>query len=221
MAIQTHFLNLNQIYFFAFKSEIDQLNGIYKVQAILQSDEMEAFLEDPVQAIYAAVNKLDIYDSEKLANTYREEVFYKLQSVADDKVYYFPDSLIIDQPVTDFKKVMEYMVTLQIGAIDNPDELELLSMELCKITKRIIGIIPTTTIATYGETYLTSETIENYKRSREIYQSSDPNIKLAEDLVKANEKLRKIIGKYETIILNYEEQKNKLLNLVKLINPSS
>lgn len=218
MGTQTHYVDLNRTYFFAFKAEINQLNGLYKVQAILQSEEIESFLEDPVQQIYAAVNKLDIYDSTLLDSMYRKEVFYKLLSVENDRVYYFPDSLIIEYPISDFKKVMEYMVTLQFGTIDDPDELEALASELCQLSKRFIGIIPVISIATYGETYLTEQMIKDQKVSREIYKRADPKEIVLSDLEIENAKLRTKVQKYEKIIINYEQQKNKLLNLVKVVN---
>ncbi len=218
MGTQTHYVDLNKTYFFAFKAEINQLNGLYKVQAILQSEEIEAFLEDPVQQIYASVNKLDIYDSSLLESKYRKEVFYKLLSIDNDKVYYFPDSLIIEYPISDFQKVMEYMVTLQFGSIDDPDELEALANELCQLSKRFIGIIPVTSIATYSEIYLTEQMIKDQKRSREIYRRTDPKEIVMSDLEIENAKLRTKVQKYEKIIINYEHQKNKLLNLVKIVN---
>lgn len=218
MGTQSHYVDLNKTYFFAFKGEINQLNGLYKVQAILQSDEIEAFLEDPVQQIYAAVNKLDIYDSSKLESVYRNEVFYKLQSISDERVYYFPDSLIIEYPISDFKKVMEYMVSLQFGTIDDPDELEALSTELCRLSKRFVGIIPTISIATYGEQYLTEQMIKDHKRSREIFRTSDPKDLVMSELEIDNIKLKAKVQKYEKIILDYEKNKNKLVNLVKVVS---
>lgn len=218
MGTQSHYIDLNKTYFFAFKAEINQLNGLYKVQAILQSDEVEAFLEDPVQQIYAAVNKLDIYDSSMLESVYRKEVFYKLQSISDERVYYFPDSLIIEYPISDFKKVMEFMVTLQFGTIDDPDELEALASELCRLSKRFVGIIPIISIATYGEQYLTEQMIKDQKRSREIFRSSDPKDIVLTDLEIDNAKLREKVQKYEKIILDYEKNKNKLVNLVKIVS---
>lgn len=215
MATQTHSLNLNQIYFFAFNSDLSSLNGLYTVQAILQSDEVEALLDDPIMHLYQTVNKLDEYEEGLYEAKYRYEVFYKLQTIEEPKkVYFIPDSLILPNPSQDFKEMMEYLLTVQIGIIDEPTELDMIAIEICNKCREVIGITPVITTSTYGKKYVPEQIVKDLIKSRNIIRkttTTDSIIRsLQDELALAKEK----IAKYETIIVEYEQFKDKIRGMI-------
>ena len=212
--VQSYNLNLNKVYFFSFHSDINKLNGLYTVQAIFKYDEIEALLEDPIQYLYVAVNKVDLYDEQELYKKYRYEVFYKLQKVDEEGTTYFvPDSLIVAPPSEDFLEVLEYMCMIQVGILDEPTELDALLVEISKMTRKYLGITPAVSSAVYNKKYIAKTTLKDFIHSRNIVKQSTSYDRTIKELEKENEKLRTKITEYETIIIEYEKYKEKIKGL--------
>lgn len=209
MSVQTHKLIVDKKYFFSFHEDISTLNGVYSVLAIQNFQEVEKLLSDPVHDLYAMVNKLDIYDNQQLGAKYRYEVFYKLQSTENEEVIIFvPDSLIVDYPLSDFKEMPEYVLYVQIGILDDPEELKALAPVINQTVMQNIGIDPVTSIATYNKLYLSPEVIKDHTDTRNAQKRAKTvHAQLAEAQTEVK-RLKAIVAKYETIIVGYEESKS-------------
>lgn len=213
--IQSHPLNLNQVYFFSFHSDINKLNGLYAIQAIMKYEEVETLLEDPVQFLYQAVGKMELYDSEQLSKKYKYEVYYKILSLTDNTtIYYVPDSLIPVRPSEDYIEVPEYMVMIQVGILDEPLELDALANDVGKLTRRVLGITPGITTSTYNKKYVPKTVLSDFIKARNIVKTSTFEAKTIKDLEVENEKLRTKLVEYEKIIIEYEKYKEKLKGVV-------
>lgn len=193
-----------QAYFFSFNTDLSTLNGVYIVKAIMVFDEVEMFLTDPVQDLYIAANKLEIYTSQGIKNKFRSDIFYKLQSSeSSDVFYYVPNSLIISYPSSDFKEMLQYMLVCEIGIISDPKELEALVPLVNQVVWKNIGIDPITMISSYAKVHLSEQVIADHTKTRLL--NKETVSVYTQLLQQQNEiaKLREKLGILEKIIVDY------------------
>lgn len=203
MAKQTHNLVIDKKYYFSFHADIATLNGVYSVSAIMNYEEVEAFLAGPVQDIYLAANKLDLYVAQQLNNKFRDEVYYKLESVENvETIFYMPDSLIVEYPLEDFKEIFKYMFLCEVGIIDNPQDLEAAVPLINQTIWQALGIDPITMISTFGKSYLSPAVIKAHTDTRLLNKQATTVYTQLAEARKENRNLKATLEKYETIILD-------------------
>lgn len=209
MSVQTHNLTIDKKYFFSFHQDIVDLNGVYSVLAILNYEEVEALLIEPVQDLYVAVNKLDLYTSQNLASKYRTDVYYKLQSMdGEETIIFVPDSMIIDFPLSDFQEMFQYMIISEIGIINDPAELQTIVPLINQTIWKNLGIDPVSMISTYGKTYLSPQVIKEHTDTRNLNKDTTSIYTQLAQANSENVRLKAIIEKYEKIIIDFDRTNN-------------
>jgi hypothetical protein len=197
-------LSVGQVAKFTLHEDLRDLNGLYKVLAILNYAELEMFDMDPVQELYIACDRGADYIEQSIHLKYRNDVYYKLENVYDiKKVFYVPHSLIVQIPELGYQPHHEIMLTINLGVYRYPDELKAVKTFVETSLQTQFGITNPGKIVSFNTVWLDNAGYKEHTDMRDMNKRTTDSTYVA--LKKAQAELaecRAKLAAYEEVIIN-------------------
>lgn len=195
-------VQLNWRYKFNFVPPFDSYNGIYNVTKIYSFEEL---IQDRIDLsqLYSAANIADQYDED--LPLIRVEPIYKLINVRDENnVVFIPQCLIAFEPDATVKKYYNSVVTWNISAFADKEQLEAANDVVSQLIERLFGTEEPPVIIDIGVLWLTDQEYEAIENERKTKKDAAFNwFSENQRILLENEALKVKCTELENIIKSY------------------